>query len=237
MAVTDGYKYKGEDFVFLVEIETDSGKELIRPFDQTGGSVSMSADEMEVATKDRNGSDYGNTTQTASLEGDIAHGDPFVKEMKKAIRNKKFVKIYEVNKITKEAEYGMYMISTFDREFANGEFATYSLEGALFSDVCSVTLTEIPEGAPAFDGMTCLGVPTNVVGTPTTDSVSLTWGAVEGATSYNIYRNDMLVGTSNTNSYDDTGLEASTKYSYEVSAITNSAEGKKSAPVDISTTA
>lgn len=157
MAVQEGYKYKGEDFIFLVEIETDSGKELIRPFDQTGGSVSMSADEMEVDTKDRNGSDYGKVTQTISLEGDIAEGDPFIAEMKKAIRNKKFVKIYEVNTLTNEAEYGMYMISTFDREFGNGDFATYSLDGTLFGEVCDVTLTAIPEGAPAFEGMACEG--------------------------------------------------------------------------------
>ncbi len=157
MAVEEGYKYKGEDFIFLVEVETDAGKNLIRPFDQTGGSVSLSADEMEVATKDRTGSDYGKTTQTVSLEGDIAEGDVFIKEMKKAIRNKKFVKIYEVNTITKEAEYGMYMISTFDREFGNGDFATYSLEGTLFGEVCDVTLTQIPEGAPAFEGMACEG--------------------------------------------------------------------------------
>lgn len=153
-----GYKYKGEDFLYLVEIEDELGQgTLIRPFDQTGGSTSMSADEMEISTKDRSGADYGDTTQTVSLEGQIVFDDPFIKAMKKAIRNKKFVKIYEVDTKTLEAEYGMYMVSTFDREFSHGDFATYSLEGTLFGEVCETTLTEIPDGAPAIEGMDCDG--------------------------------------------------------------------------------
>lgn len=146
-----GYKYKGEDTLYLVEIETSEGTQLIRPFDQTGGGTSLSSDDIEVSTKDRTGTDYGNVTQTISLEGEIVEGDPFVDAMKKAIRNKQFVKIYEVNVLTKEAEYGMYKINTFDREFPNGESSTYSLEGALFGNVQETTLTEIPDGAPEFE--------------------------------------------------------------------------------------
>src|SRR5690625_6852779 len=85
-----GEIYKGEEFIFLVEIETDDGKEIVRPFDQTGGSVSSSADEIEIATKDRTGADYGDITQTISLEGNITEGDPFVKAIKKAQREKKY---------------------------------------------------------------------------------------------------------------------------------------------------
>lgn len=155
MALTDGYKYKGEDFIFLVEITDGENKTLVRPFDQTGGGVSLSADELEVDTKDRSGSDYGKVTQTISLEGDIVEGDPFIKAMKDAIRGKEFVKIYEVNMQTNEAEYGMYMISTFDREYSNGDFATYTLDGTLFGEVCDVVLEEIPSGAPEFEGFAC----------------------------------------------------------------------------------
>src|SRR5690606_18003108 len=108
VAVETGYKYKGEDTLYLVEIETDAGKELVRPFDQTGGGTSLSSDDIDVSTKDRTGTEYGDVSQTVSLEGEIAEGDPFIKAMKKAIRNKKFVKIYEVNTLTSEAEYGFY---------------------------------------------------------------------------------------------------------------------------------
>lgn len=150
MAVEKGYKYKGEDTLYLVEIETDAGKELVRPFDQTGGGTSLSSDDIDVSTKDRTGTEYGDVSQTVSLEGEIAEGDPFIKEMKKAIRNKKFVKIYEVNTLTSEAEYGFYKINSFDLEYPNGESSTYSLEGSLFGKVTEITLTEIPDGAPDF---------------------------------------------------------------------------------------
>ncbi len=156
--IADGYKYKGEDFLFLVEIEDSLGNLVLKRFyDQTGGSRSISNDELEISTKDRTGSDYGDKTETVSLEGQLAHGDEAVKYVKHAARNKKYVKIYEVNKQTLEAEYGMYMISSFEPSYDHGDFATYSLEGALFGDVCVMTLTEIPEGAPPMEGMDCDG--------------------------------------------------------------------------------
>lgn len=150
-----GEIYKGEEFIFLVEIETDSGKEIVRPFDQTGGSVSSSADEIEIATKDRSGADYGDVTQTLSLEGNITEGDPFIKAIKKAQRDKKYAKIYEVNTRDLTAEYGMYMITTFDKDYANGDLSTYSLDGSLFGDLCETELTALPAGAPALEGMEC----------------------------------------------------------------------------------
>jgi len=150
-----GEIYKGEEFIFLVEIETDGGTEIVRPFDQTGGSVSSTADEIEIATKDRSGADYGDITQTISLEGNITEGDPFIKAIKKAQREKKYAKIYEVNTRDLTAEYGMYMITTFDKGYSNGELSTYTLDGTLFGDICETELTALPEGAPALEGMEC----------------------------------------------------------------------------------
>lgn len=141
-------EYKGEETLFVVEIDDEVGTTLVRPFNQTGGSTNLAADSIDLSTKDKSGSDYGNVTQEVSLEGIITEGDPFVDAMKKKIRAKEFVKIYEVNTRTKEAEYGMYMISAFDRDFSHGEFATYSLSGTLNGEVTEETLTEIPEGAP-----------------------------------------------------------------------------------------
>lgn len=150
-----GEIYKGEEFIFLVEAELDDGTEVIRPFDQTGGGTSSTADELEIATKDRSGSDYGDVTQTISLEGNITEGDPFPKYILRAQRSKKFVKIYEVNTRTLEAEYGMYMVSSFDKDYSNGDLSTYTLNGTLFGDVCETELTAIPDGAPALEGMDC----------------------------------------------------------------------------------
>ena len=146
-----GEIYKGEEFVYLVEIE-DDGKKVVRPFDQTGGGTTISADSIDIDTKDRTGSDYGKITQTISLEGNLTEGDPFPAAIKKAIRAKEFVKIYEVNTRDLSAEYGMYMINSFDRAFGNSDHATYTLEGTLFGDICETELTRLPDGAPAIGG-------------------------------------------------------------------------------------
>lgn len=151
-----GKMYKGEEFLFLVELTNDDGTKIVRPFDQTGGSTSLSADEIEVDTKDRSGTDYGNVTQTISLEGNLTEGDPFIPFIKKAIRTKQFVKIFEVNTRTLDAEYGSYMVNSFDRDFGNGDNATYSLSGTLFGEVCETKLNRVPDGAPASaDGASC----------------------------------------------------------------------------------
>lgn len=146
-----GIEYRGEEILYVVEVEDDVGTKLIRPFNQTGGSTSISADEIELDTKDRTGSDYGKITQTISLEGIISEGDDFIDYIKGAIRGKEFVKIYEVNTRTNKAEFGMYMISTFDREYGNGDFATYTLDGSLNGNVTEETLTTIPDGADPAD--------------------------------------------------------------------------------------
>lgn len=150
-----GEIYKGEEFIFLVEIEGEGGVEIVRPFDQTGGSVSSTADEIEIATKDRSGADYGDITQTISLEGNITEGDPFVKAIIKAQRAKKYAKIFEVNTRDLSAEYGMYMITSFDKDYSNGDLSTYTLDGTLFGEVCETELTALPDGAPALEGMEC----------------------------------------------------------------------------------
>jgi len=142
-----GLEYRGEEVLFAVEVEDGVGNKLIRPFNQTGGSKSIEADSIDLDTKDRTGSDYGKVTESVSLEGILTEGDEFTDFIKDAIRTKKFVKIYEVNTRTKVAEYGMYMVSSFNREYSNGDFATYSLDGTLNGEISEETLTEIPKGA------------------------------------------------------------------------------------------
>ena len=65
-------------------------------------------------------------------------------------------------------------------------------------------------------------VPTNLTATAISSTqINLTWTASTdnvGVTGYQIFRNGVQVGTSATNSYSDTGLTASTTYTYTVSA-------------------
>ncbi|MGX4734134.1 glycoside hydrolase family 6 protein [Kitasatospora griseola] len=63
--------------------------------------------------------------------------------------------------------------------------------------------------------------PTGLAATTTANSVALTWSAATdnvGVTGYDVYRGGALVGSTASTSYTDTGLTASTAYSYTVKA-------------------
>ncbi len=66
---------------------------------------------------------------------------------KATIRNKEYIEIYEINKRTKEAEIGTYMLTSFERSSSTGEFVSYSVETKLSGTTRTETLTEIPKGA------------------------------------------------------------------------------------------
>jgi poly(3-hydroxybutyrate) depolymerase len=77
------------------------------------------------------------------------------------------------------------------------------------------------------------------VGARTASSIALSWDAANGATGYNVYRNGSKVNATAlaSTAYTDTGLAASTSYSYQVSALGNGGvESARSATVTGSTT-
>jgi poly(hydroxyalkanoate) depolymerase family esterase len=100
------------------------------------------------------------------------------------------------------------------------------------STLVNATTTGTAAGPPAPTGLTVTG---------TTDTtVSLGWNAVSGAASYNVYRNGTKVNTSTVTgtTYTDTGLTASTTYSYTVAAVNSSGTvGTPSAAANATTTA
>lgn len=77
--------------------------------------------------------------------------------------------------------------------------------------------------------------------TQTATTIDLTWDAVshaDGIQNYNVYQDGVLVGSPTANSYQATGLTASTSYSFEASAVsTNGNEGSRTAALVVSTTA
>jgi len=78
-------------------------------------------------------------------------------------------------------------------------------------------------------------IPQNLGATAVSSSqIDLSWNASTdnvAVTGYNIYRDDVLVDTSPTNAYSDTGLDPATAYDYEVSAFdAASNESARSAP-------
>jgi hypothetical protein len=71
--------------------------------------------------------------------------------------------------------------------------------------------------------------------------IDLTWNAGSAGScnisGYRIYENDVLVGTSNSESYSHTGLSEGTSYTYRISALNGTAEGPKSSAVSKQTLA
>ncbi|HEY8023832.1 MAG TPA: PHB depolymerase family esterase [Burkholderiaceae bacterium] len=81
-------------------------------------------------------------------------------------------------------------------------------------------------------GGTIPAAPTGLaVSGTTSSSVSLSWSASAGAASYSVFRNGVSVGTSTSTSYTDSGLNASTTYSYYVEAVNSAGSSSPSGTV------
>ncbi|MET8503717.1 glycoside hydrolase family 18 protein [Streptomyces sp. NPDC004787] len=90
---------------------------------------------------------------------------------------------------------------------------------------------------PGGDPVQTPATPTGLTaGSVTSSSVSLSWPAVAGATSYRIYKDGAALATVTGTSYTATGLAASTAYSFQVSAVNSAGESAKSAAVSATTT-
>jgi hypothetical protein len=84
-----------------------------------------------------------------------------------------------------------------------------------------------------YPGASCTGVstPSNVVATATsTSNVNVSWTAVSGATTYNVYRssdgtNYVLAGSTSGTSFNDGGRTANTAYLYKVRAVNGAESG------------
>nr|WP_234439330.1 glycoside hydrolase family 18 protein [Streptomyces wedmorensis] len=90
---------------------------------------------------------------------------------------------------------------------------------------------------PGGDPVQLPAAPTGLAaGSPTSSSVPLTWAAVSGATSYNVYQGATKVQTVSGTSATATGLTASTPYTFQVTAVNSAGESPKSAAVTATTT-
>lgn len=92
-------------------------------------------------------------------------------------------------------------------------------------------------GAHASVALARVSAPTGVKATATgPQTVDLSWRAVPGATSYTVSRDGAPVGTVATTAFSDSGLTATTKYTYTVTATVGTTTGPASDAVSATTT-
>lgn len=103
-------------------------------------------------------------------------------------------------------------------------------QAAYFADDLSVSG---PDGGGGTDpGPAIPAAPAGLaVGATTSSSVSLSWGAVSGATGYTVYKDGAKATTTTGNSATVTGLAANTAYQFTVTATNAAGESVKSAAV------
>ena len=118
---------------------------------------------------------------------------------------------YQVNNLTDGATY-YFAVTAYD---------TSSNESGYSNEACRTIGTTTCSGGGGGDTQAPT-VPTGLSGQAISSSqINLSWTASTdniGVTGYRIYRNGALIGTSTITSYSNTGLSASTTYTYAVSA-------------------
>ncbi|WP_242280750.1 phage major tail protein, TP901-1 family [Bacillus cereus group sp. BfR-BA-01347] len=151
-------EFKGAETLYLIDIRQPDGKttKTVRFFNQTSGSRSIEAGEIELKTKDKSGSDYGDVTQSASIEGICTEGDEGLDYVEEAILNKVLVRIHEVNLRSATAsefkvKSGTYMLNSLELSHENEEYSKYSIGLKLNGKISKGTLNKVPEGAPSGD--------------------------------------------------------------------------------------
>jgi large repetitive protein len=115
-----------------------------------------------------------------------------------------------------------------DTGLTNGTTYSYFVvaTGSAPSSSPSATVTAAPAAAKP-------GAPTGLSGTAGDKTAALTWVAVSGATSYNVYRGTSKIGSSTSPSYLDSGLTNGTPYTYYVTAIKAGVESQGSSTVTV----
>ncbi len=112
---------------------------------------------------------------------------------------------YTVNSLTQATTYCFTVVAVNNED----------IESVESNEACATTDITIPSA------------PQNLVADATPYSATLRWDAVAGATSYNIYLLDEVIGTTTSPEYTITGLDPEETYVYHVSAVNAKGESAK----------
>ena len=135
----------------------------------------------------------------------------------------KSYKVFVNGQLASESSALNYSLTSSEETFTAEVIAVYDNEktsvgvAKLFGEVEDYVTVEAPR---------------NVTANPTsTSSIKLTWDAAANATSYNIYRDDVLVKNTTETNYTDEGLEYNTEYCYTVTSVLDDIESEHSEKV------
>ena len=84
--------------------------------------------------------------------------------------------------------------------------------------------------------LTISGVPQNIKTAPSSNSINITWDAVDGATTYEVSADGKTISVGAATSYNDTGLEPGTQHNYQIRAINSGGKSAWSSSVTAKTT-
>ncbi|MCC2538891.1 MULTISPECIES: phage major tail protein, TP901-1 family [Bacillus cereus group] len=158
MTKNNAPEFKGAETLYLIDIPQADGKTVktVRFFNQTSGSRSIEAGEIELKTKDKSGSDYGDVKQSTNIEGICTEGDEGLDYVEEAITNKVLVRIHEVSLRSATAsafkvKSGTYMLNSLELSHENEEYSKYTIGLKLNGKLAKGTLSTVPGGAPTGD--------------------------------------------------------------------------------------
>ncbi len=130
-----------------------------------------------------------------------------------------------VGRITTSGVITNYLVPNGGQRNANPQDITTGPDGALwFTNYSSSTIGRITTPAP--------GAPAGLTASTPTQNPALSWGGVAGATSYNVYRNGVNIGSSTSASYTDNSAPQGTD-SYYVTAVASGAESAASNTISV----
>ena len=139
----------------------------------------------------------------------------------------KSYKVFINGKLVSESSALSYSLTSSEETFTAEVIATYD------NDKTSVGVAKL---FGEVEDYITVEAPRNLEATPTsTSSIKLTWSVATNATSYNIYRDDVLVKNTTETNYTDEGLEYNTEYCYTVTSVLDDTESEHSEKVCVKT--